>query len=288
VELKALLVTSDTEMRAVFTDWFRGVGIRTEVCLDVQKAVEQVSRKKFEAVVLDFDYVADESVLIETVRQSWAHRNAVTLAVASDDSAKERARIQAVRFVLARPFAPSQVTRVLRSAYAQMLEDRRRHFRVPVALNVSLRPRGKDPIQCRTINVSRDGMAVTVPSRLTIGEVLDVVFALPTPGPLVIAQAEVIWSDKHGKAGLHLDFPNSGIRERIFEWLDGELRSLLARGGRSYKPKLKIRTGEVRRLAKENSVFKALRAVGSVPVVLVPVYASVIPLSPTWATGQDW
>jgi PilZ domain len=229
-------------MRDVFTDWFRGVGIRTEVCLDVQKAVERVSRKKFEAVVLDFDYFADESVLIETLRQSWAHRNAVTLAVASDDSAKERARIQAVRFVLERPFVPSQVARVLRSAYAGMLEDRRRYFRVPVALNISLRPRGKDPIQCRTKNVSRDGMAVTMPSRLTIGEVLDVVFALPTPGPLVIAQAEVIWSDKHGKAGLHLDFANSGTRERIFEWLDGELRSLLARGGKSSKPKPKSRT----------------------------------------------
>jgi hypothetical protein len=56
---------------------------------------------------------------------------------------------------------------------------------------------------------------------------LDVVFAVPTPGPLVIAKANVIWDDQHGKAGFHLDFPNPAVKERISEWLDSEFHSRL-------------------------------------------------------------
>jgi DNA-binding response OmpR family regulator len=75
-------------MHGLFADLFRGIGISTEVCRDANGAVEEVSRKKFEAVVLDFDCIADEILLIESLRQSRANRNAVLLAVASDDSAK--------------------------------------------------------------------------------------------------------------------------------------------------------------------------------------------------------
>jgi PilZ domain len=106
-----------------------------------------------------------------------------------------------------------------------MRVDRRRYFRVPVALDVSVRQSGKEEIQCKAINISWEGMGVNAPSPLVVGEVLDVVCAVPTPGPLVVTQATVIWYDKHGKAGFHLHFPNPVIRERISEWLDSEFHS---------------------------------------------------------------
>ena len=100
-----------------------------------------------------------------------------------------------------------------------MRVDRRRYFRVPVALDVSVRQSGKEEIQCKAINISWEGMAVNTPSPLTVGEVLDIVFAIPTPGPLVIAKAAVIWDDKRSKAGIHLDVPTAVVRERISEWI---------------------------------------------------------------------
>lgn len=221
-ELKALLVSPDTEMLAVFTQLFREMHVSTQPCTDATGASDSVLHAKFEAVVLDFDQICDEIQVIEGLRKNPANRNAVVFAVASDTSSKQRARIHGARFVLERPFFRVQIARVLRAAYGFMLQDRRQYFRLPVTLDVSVRPRGGTEFRCKTINVSKKGMAVGTPLPLKVGGVLDVVVAIPTPGPAVIAQATVIWDDKHGKAGLRLDFANSLVEGRVSEWLDSE------------------------------------------------------------------
>jgi CheY-like chemotaxis protein len=221
-EMTALLVTPDTEMLAVFTQLFREMRISAQPCTDAAGAAESVLRAKFEAVVVDFDRVADEMQVIEGLRKNRANRNAVVFAVASDSSSKERARIEGARFVLERPFARLHIARVLRAAYGFMLQDRRQYFRLPITLDVSLRPRGGAELRCKTINFSKNGMAVNTPLPLTVGEVLDVVIAIPTPGPAVIAEAAVIWDDRHGKAGLRLGFATSEVQRRVSEWLDSE------------------------------------------------------------------
>jgi hypothetical protein len=79
------------------------------------------------------------------------------------------------------------------------------------------------------MNVSREGMAVRTPVPLPFGETLDVIFKIPTPGPLLIARGTVIWDDKHGKAGLHLSFVNTEDKTRISEWLDAEFDLQISR-----------------------------------------------------------
>ena len=91
-----------------------------------------------------------------------------------------------------------------------------------VELGVSVRTSSGAEFKCKTINVSREGMAVSTPTPLQVGEMVDVVFEIPTPGPVMIAKGTVIWDDKPGKAGLHLSFGNSENKDRISEWLDSE------------------------------------------------------------------
>ena len=78
-------------MRAIFAQSFLVIGVSTDACADASRAAEQVSAGKFKAVVLDLDCIADQTAVIEALRKNQANRNAVLLAVASDESAKARA-----------------------------------------------------------------------------------------------------------------------------------------------------------------------------------------------------
>lgn len=222
VDLKVLIVSPDAKTTAVLVQVFRDLGVVAQVCADRASASEHFSRAKFEAVAVDLDNILERVPFVQDLRQGRTNQNAVVLAVATNDSAKKRASEHGASFVVRRPLTTEQLLPVLRAAYGFMLQDRRRYFRFVTELVVSIRTSSGAQFQCKTINVSSEGMALRTPVSMEMGETVGVVFAISNPGPLLIAEGTVIWDDKHGKAGLQLRFANSQDKGRISEWLDGE------------------------------------------------------------------
>jgi len=220
--LQALVLSPDTETAAILVQLFRDLAITAKVCSGSTAAAECFLGAKFEAVVLDLDCIVEVIPFIQNLHHGRANRNAVVLAIATDNSAKKRAAEHGATFLLQRPIAPSQVARALRAAYGLMIRDRRQYFRLEVELSVCVRTSAGAQFQCKTMNVSREGMALRVPSPLRMGEVVDLVLQIPTAGPVIIAQGTVIWDGKHGKAGLHFSSANAEDKKRISEWLDSE------------------------------------------------------------------
>jgi len=72
-----------------------------------------------------------------------------------------------------------------------------------------------------TINLSQSGMAVSMFSSCTVGQKLDIAFAIPNTDLLVSAEATIIWDDKHGKAGLSFECTSPAVQSRFCEWLYG-------------------------------------------------------------------
>ncbi len=201
---------------------FRDLAVLAQVCTDHVSASDCFFHAKFEAVAVDLDTILEPIPFVQNIRQGRANRNAVVLAIATNDSAKGRASEHRASLVIERPLVASQLLPLLRAAYGLMLQDRRRYFRLVVELAVSIRTRSGVEFQCKTINISSEGMALRTLRPMPEGETVGVVFAISNPGPLMIAEGTVIWDDKHGKAGLHLRFANSQDKDRISEWLDGE------------------------------------------------------------------
>jgi CheY-like chemotaxis protein len=222
VDLKALIVSPDAKTVTVFVQIFQDLGVITQSCGDHASASERFAQAKFEAVVLDLDTILERVPFVQTLRQGRTNRNAVVLAVATSDSAKRRASEHGASFVVERPLAEEQLLPVLRAAYGFMHQYRRRYFRLVIELAVSIRTRAGAEFQCKTINISSEGVALRTPRSMQEGEIVGVAFAISNPGPLMIAEGTVIWDDKHGKAGLHLRFASPQDRDRISEWLDSE------------------------------------------------------------------
>jgi CheY-like chemotaxis protein len=222
VDLKALIISPDAKTAAVFVESLRDLKVTAQVCADQASASERFSQAKFEAVVVDLDNILERLTFVESVRQGRTNRNAVVIAIATNDSAKKRASEHNASFVIERPLIEEHLLAVLRAAYGFMLQDRRRYFRLVTELAVSIRTSAGAEFQGKTINISSEGMAIRTPRSLQEGETVGVVFAISNLGPLMIAEGTVIWDDKHGKAGLHLRFASSRDKDRISEWLDSE------------------------------------------------------------------
>jgi DNA-binding response OmpR family regulator len=222
VDLKALIVSPDVKTTAAFVQAFQDLKVIAQGCVDQASASERFTQAKFEAVVVDLDNILECIPFVQNLRQGRANRNSVVVAVATNDSAKKRASEHGASFVVERPLIEEHLLAVLRAAYGFMLQDRRRYFRLVTELAVSIRTSSGMEFQCKTINISSEGMALRTPRSMQEGETVGVVFAVSSPGPLMIVEGTVIWDDKHGKAGLHLRFANSQDKDRISEWLDGE------------------------------------------------------------------
>lgn len=79
----------------------------------------------------------------------------------------------------------------------------------------------KKTLDCETMNISTNGMAVKTPEPLSLAETMDIALELPQIGT-VRATGIVIWDDKHGKCGLKMQCSGPEVREKLDSWLDSQ------------------------------------------------------------------
>lgn len=229
-----LLFTADSLLTTTVTHVARGVGIEVQASDDSQQISDWLNRAKHEGLVLDFDTVSDVGLVLTNRRRSPSSKNAVLFAFATDVKHRERALEGGAHFLLHRPIETEAVRRTLYSAYDLMHGDHKRYFRCAADFPVVLRMDSSgNGIQCRAMNISRNGIAMITPVRLKPAETLQVSFNLPN-GVAVDGTAIVIWDDKHGKSGLTFRCSTPEMRQNLDSWLDSHLDSLKIR--KHYEP----------------------------------------------------
>jgi DNA-binding response OmpR family regulator len=218
--LHVLLLTADPALVAAFTDLSKEFHIETQSSQDCQDASAQLSREKYEGVVLDFDTIANARPVLASVRESRSNKNAIVFAVATNTTHMEQALQDRAHFLLRRPIDNTSMKQTLHAAYDLMEKERRRYFRVPANLSVAVISTDSGiHVQCTTTNISNDGMAVTTPTPFRLAESVEIALVLPD-GFIVRATGIVIWDDKHGKSGLHFHCTTPEMRQKLDCWLD--------------------------------------------------------------------
>jgi hypothetical protein len=221
-EMKALLVTHDPPMVDLLRQLFAEISIVIQGCEDEAAAAEILSRSKLDALVLDFDNITASDPLVKILRDSPSNRNAVLFAAATYGAAKKKALEHGTSFIFERPFVEEQIRLVIRNAYAQMLRERRKYFRLAVELEVSIQRTSGDEMICKTTNLSQNGMALLVPSPLVHGESIKINFQIPGAKLTLSAEGSVVWEDRHGKAGINFQCGSVEDQNRFAAWLDHE------------------------------------------------------------------
>ena len=179
-EMHILLLTADPLLTSAFTDKSREIGIEAKSVADSDGFSHQLSSAKYEGLVLDFDTVPAAISVLSSVGENRPNKDAVVFAVATGTERRDRALQDGAHFLLQRPIDSSAIRRTLNTAYDLMHGSRRSYFRCAAELPVELiSMTSGTALQCCSMNVSSNGMAVKTPVPLKLAETLDIALQLP-------------------------------------------------------------------------------------------------------------
>jgi len=226
MQFQALLVLTDNSVAEVLSHVLAKLQVDRDLCADPGDAAPLLEEKCFDIILADFDDSHAAAQVIENVRHS-ASKNAIAVGLLSDPSQVRSAFGQGANFVLYKPVKNEQALASLRAAIALLKSERRRKFRVPVQLPVTLSWQDAPEVEGIMLDVSEDGMDVLSAQPLQGSQNVEVEFSLPDLTQLR-ARAQVVWANTNGQAGPQfVDFPEEE-RETLCAWLSANSQELPA------------------------------------------------------------
>jgi hypothetical protein len=148
------------------------------VCQEVPEAIRLLRYRKFDAVIVDLQLGKQSGMILGEVRLSPSNRTTVTFAI-SGSAAESTAFRKKWEFVFERPLSAKSIEGTLKPAFGLILRERRRYFRFPLSIPVSVRRRTMPDVRCCCVNISEGGMAVSTSVPLSPGEDVQVQFSAP-------------------------------------------------------------------------------------------------------------
>jgi hypothetical protein len=106
-----------------------------------------------------------------------------------------------------------------------ILRERRRYFRCPISIPVSILTRNREVI-CHSVNISEGGLAVHNSVLLSPGEEVMLQFTLPGQKVPFLAESTICWL-KAGRLGVRFVFLSPESKFELQDWLSRMLEEAL-------------------------------------------------------------
>ena len=217
--LETLILSRDPETLRVVRSALNKLDIAVEVCTGAEAASEILETKKLDAIIVDCDDVHGGLDVLKQVRKGASNKTTVTFAVLNGATSMRTVFDMGASFVLQKPITPLSALRSFHAAYGVMHRERRRYFRMPVEIPVTLYYRQSDELKVIACNLSEGGMAIRSTAPLPKGGVSRVEFSLPDTNISLSAKAHIAWNDPSGHAGVRFTELAPSSREQLEKWL---------------------------------------------------------------------
>lgn len=217
--LKSLLLCSDEKIVRVLRRTLSDLEIEVELCADSESALRQLTRKRFEAIIVDCSDEGSADVL-RSARNALCNKRAVAVAILDHAMGLRSVFDIGAHFVLYKPVSSERAKSSFRAARALMKCERRRNSRIPVRIPVTIRDlESNSVLKVTTSDMSEGGMAVNVPKHGHCSGRLQVSFTLPgTDAPLELP-AEFAWEGTAAQAGLRFLEVLPEASQQLKNWL---------------------------------------------------------------------
>jgi CheY-like chemotaxis protein len=200
--VKLLIVEDDIASLELMTEVFTSLKAEVRPLSDSQEAAVLVDREKFDGIFLDLEMPALNGLqLAEKVRGSAWNRSTPIVVVTGRErrDTMHESFANGATFFLQKPVDRQKLTRLFQTVRGPILENRRRHIRVPLQAEVTCTA-GTRSLTGRTWNISHGGVQVEVES-LRCEEPTRLSFKLPNTGVVIDASGVVAWA-KDGRQGI--------------------------------------------------------------------------------------
>src|ERR1035441_9862631 len=221
----ALLVSDEAATIQEFSLALRELSISPDVCQEATGAVRLLNRRKFDAVIVDLQLGEQCALILDEVHLSSSNRTAVTFAISGSDAEGTAFRKRS-EFVFERPLSTQSIRRTLKPAYGLILRERRRYFRCPISIPVTILRQSMREVCCYSVNISDGGMAVSTFVPLIAGEDVQVQFTLPDHKAPFLAESRICWW-KTGHLGVRFVSLSREHKSELQDWLSRKLEEML-------------------------------------------------------------
>ena len=225
VHLDGLLFSNDTQVVSVMNQILESFAIETEVCRELESALDTVTHRRLDAVIVDWDGKFDPSRIVRATRRSSPNSNSIIVAMVNGHS-ETHALLVGANFMIYKPTDVEQARRCIRAAYGTMLQNRRRAARVPVDITVAARVADVGEIQARISDLSVGGLALQCAQPLQVNREMLTQFSLPGSTGMIHAAGKIVNANGTGRAGVRFSFIPEEDRNLLENWLAIELAKL--------------------------------------------------------------
>lgn len=219
MNLDCLVLSSDTDVVGVLRPAMEKLSINFKIASDGPSGHQMLVTEKYDGIVVDCDDMEDGLTILRAIRNARSNQNSVAFAIVNGTTPASKAFELGANFVLQKPVEAINAVRCFSAALGLMERERRRYFRVPVDMPVTLIVAQNDHFKTRASNLSEGGMAVQLKRKLPAEAVLKLQFTLPVTNNSIETRATVAWADGAGRAGLKFHELPQVSREHLERWL---------------------------------------------------------------------
>ncbi len=157
------------------------LSIEVEICQEAKKASEILIAEKFDAVIVDCDDMQGGLEVLQGLRATPSNKNSVTFAVLNGKkTTTQEAFGMGVNFVLQKPISTLNASRCFHAALSFMVRERRRYYRQPVKMLVTV-VLGEKELRATSTNISEGGIALICTRRFPRALLLVCISPCPKP-----------------------------------------------------------------------------------------------------------
>jgi len=212
-------MSRDPEVIRVLRPTLEKMAIEVEVCRGARSGNEIVSTEKFDAIIVDCDDLQGGLDVLRELRKTASNKSSATFAILNGKTNTQQAFEMGANFVLQKPISALSATRCFSAALNMMTRERRRYFRYPVEITVTVSLGQGEELKAVSTNIRFRG-------KLPNGKISKVHFTVPGTSAELGPKGEMAWSDGSGRCGIRfVDLPENA-RERLENWLAERMQQM--------------------------------------------------------------
>ena len=225
VRLDGLLFSSDEQVLCVMNEILDTFAIETEICTEVGPALDAVTHRRLDAVIVDWKAANTPTHVVRSARKSSPNSKSTIVAMV-DAGSETHALLVGANFMIYKPVALDHATRCMRAAYGTMLQERRRAARVSVDISVAARISGLGIIEARVTDLSIGGLALQCEQPPQVDREVSLLFSLPGTNDVVRVNGRVVNGNATGRTGVRFSFVPGEDLDLLESWLATALAKL--------------------------------------------------------------
>jgi c-di-GMP-binding flagellar brake protein YcgR len=221
MSLQALVFCADDKVVRVLRRVLSELEIGMELSPDAESAIHKLTRRRFEAVIVDCSDLVTASRVLRTARSAPCNKRAVSVAIVGALTALGGARDLGAHFVLHQPLSPERAKTSFRAVRALMKRERRRNTRIAVETPVTIQVNdGAGQLRAVSSDIGEGGMAIQLAHRpKNLGSV-SLQFLLPGTQDNIECAGEVAWENPGRQVGLRFLNLAPAMRDQLNAWLE--------------------------------------------------------------------